>query len=362
MTNWSAVNEFNVVRPAIEFTGGVGVQRTSRPTFTWPSMAGATGYNLQVVLAGTSTTVYEANDLKGLWHVPSMDLAGGNYTIRVQALKGTDPLSAWGSGQTLRILIPPANLRSTETGFAWDAVPTAVSYTYELQNVVTLAVLYSKTQASTTFTLPAALSPGRYALRVHANFFGGASQRASLPYEIFQPATVSITSPNAATVDGTPTITWGTITGAAAYQVVVTRVGNTVPVYDRVGIVGTSHRIDRILIPGTYQIQVRAIFNGGSRTDLSAIQQLIIGPAPMVSFASGALSWNSIKSATHYELWVNYLGTPVKPKIVYQPNVLQTSYTLASSSSERTVSGMGSSCAIRKRRNIYRTLERCTEL
>ena len=133
------------------------------------------------------------------------------------------------------------------------------------------------------------------------------------------------------TVDGTPTITWGAITGAATYQVVVTRSGNTVPVYDRVGIVGTSHRIDRILIPGTYQIQVRAIFNGGSRTDLSAVQQLVIGPAPVVSFANGVLSWNSIKGATHYELWVNYLGTPVKPKIVYQPNVLQTSYTLASS-------------------------------
>ena len=129
MTNWSTVNEFDVVLPAISVTGGVGIQRSSRPTFTWPLVNGATGYNIQLVLAGTSTVAYEANDLKSLFHVPKLDLAGGNYTVRVQAMKGNHPLSAWGVGQTVRILIPPANLRSTDTGFAWDAVPTAVSYT-----------------------------------------------------------------------------------------------------------------------------------------------------------------------------------------------------------------------------------------
>lgn len=330
MTYWSAVNEFDVVLPAIAVTGGIGVQRTSRPAFTWPLVAGATGYNIQLVLAGTSTVVYEANDLKSLRHVPTMDLAGGNYTVRVHAVKGNRPLSAWGSGQTVRILIPPANLRSTETGFAWDAVPTAVSYTYDLRNSLTQAVLYSKTQLGTTFTPPAPLRPGQYTLRVYASFIGSASQWTSLSYEIFQPVTVLIQSSSAATVDSTPTITWGTITGAATYQVVVTRAGIIAAIYDRLGIVGTSHRVDRILSPGTYQIQVRAIFADGSRSNLSAKQQLVIGPAPVVTIANGVLKWNSINAATHYELWVNYLGTPVKQKIVYQPNMLRTSYTLAS--------------------------------
>ena len=330
MTNWSTVNEFDVVLPGIPVTGGIGIQRTSRRTFRWPLVTGATGYNLQVVLAGTPTVVYEANDLKGLWHVSAMDLPGGNYTVRVQAVKGTRPLSAWGTGQTVRILIPPANLRSTDTGFAWDAVPTAVSYTYELRNSLTQAVLYSTTQVGTTFTPPAPLRPGQYTLRVYASFFGSASQWTSLSHEIFQPANVSITSSNAATVDGTPTISWVAVAGAVTYEVVVTQDRYVAPVYDRPGIVGTSHRVDRILSPGTYQIQVRAIFADGSRTHLSAIQRLVIGPAPVVTFVNGILHWNSINGATHYELWVNYQGTPVKPKIVYQPNTLQTSYTLPS--------------------------------
>ncbi|MEJ7594582.1 MAG: hypothetical protein WKF77_23855 [Planctomycetaceae bacterium] len=334
MTNWSAVNEFDVVLPAISVTGGIGIQRTSRPTFTWPLVNGATGYDLQLVLAGTSTVIYEANDLKSLWHVPTIDLAGGNYTVRVHAVKGNHPISAWGTGQTVRILLPPANLRSTDTGFAWDAVPTAGSYTYELRNSLTQAVLYSKTQVSTIFTPPAPLRPGQYTLRVYASFFGSASQWTSLSHEIFQPATVSITSSSASTVDGTPTISWAAVAGAVTYEVVVTQDRYAAPVYDRLGIVGTSHRVDRILSPGTYQIQVRGIFADGSRSDLSAIQRLVIGPAPVVTFVNGILHWNSINGATHYELWVNYLGTPVKPKIVYQPNTLQTSYTLPSTLSK----------------------------
>jgi predicted phage tail protein len=246
----------------------------------------------------------------------------------VQAVKGNRPLSAWSAGQTVRILIPPANLRSTDTGFAWDAVPTAVSYTYELLNSLTQAVLYSKTQVGTSFTPPAPLGPGQYTLRVYASFFGSSSKWTSLAYEIFQPTTVSITSSNAATADATPTITWGPVAGAVTYEVVVTRAGITAPVYDRLNIVGPSHRVDRILSPGTYQIQVRAIFADGSRSALSAKQQLVIGPAPVVSFSNGVLNWNSINGASHYKLWVNYLGTPVKAKIVYQPNTLQTSYTL----------------------------------
>ena len=131
-------------------------------------------------------------------------------------------------------------------------------------------------------------------------------------------------------MDGTPTISWVAVAGAVTYEVVVTQDRYVAPVYDRPGIVGTSHRVDRILSPGTYQIQVRAIFADGSRTHLSAIQRLVIGPAPVVTFVNGILHWNSINGATHYELRVNYQGTPVKPKIVYQPNTLQTSYTLPS--------------------------------
>ncbi len=331
MTIWSTVNEFDVVLPAIPVTGGIGIQRTSRPTFTWPLVNGATGYNLEVVLEGTSTVILQANDVKALRYVPMIDLPGGNYSVRVQAMKGDRPLTARGPAQSVRILIPPANLRSTETGFAWDAVPTAVSYTYELRKTFTQAVVYSKTQAATKFTLPAPLSPGQYTFRVYAKFFGSASQWTSLPHEFFQPATVSITSSSATTVDGTPTITWGAVTGAATYEVVVSRTGVTAPIYDRLGIVGTSHRVDRILTPGTYQIQVRAIWADGSRSALSAMQQLIIGPAPTVTFVNGVLKWNSINAATHYELWVNYLGTPAKQRIIYQTKILQTSYTLASS-------------------------------
>ena len=37
-----------------------------------------------------------------------------------------------------------------------------------------------------------------------------------------------------------------------------------------------------------------------------------------------------MNQATHYELWVNYLGIPVQQKIVYQPLYVGTSWTLPS--------------------------------
>jgi len=328
-TNWSTITDFVVLAPATQLTGGIGVQATQRPTFTWQSVSGATGYDIQVFLAGSSTLVYRSNNVHGLQHVPTKDLQGGNYSVFIRALKGNRQFSAWSQAQSVHILVPPANLRSTNSGFAWDAVPMATSYTFELRNAVTQAIILSATLSETTLTLTSPLSPGRYSLRVQANVAGSSSQWSSaLAYEVFRPVAVSITSANTPTVDRTPTITWAPVAGAKNYEVVISQAGNSVPIYDQANIVGFWHQVNTALLPGTYQIQVRAGFFDGSRSNLSAVQTLVIGPAPVLSFDSGKLQWNNVNGATRYEMWVDYLGTPVQQKIVYLPSMLRTQYTL----------------------------------
>ena len=147
--------------------------------------------------------------------------------------------------------------------------------------------------------------------------------------ELFHP-TVSITSSAAATVDATPTIFWTAAPGAASYEVVVTKPGSSLPIYDRTGIVGLSHRIDVPLAISVSQIQVRAIFPDGSRSSLSKVQSLQIGIGTAVKYANGIVSWNAANQATNYELWINYLGVPNQRKIVYQPLYIATSYRLPS--------------------------------
>ena len=293
-------------------------------------MTDATGYDVSVFAAGTSTLIYSANNVSVLTHTPLQDLPAGKFTVYVRALKGTRPLSAWGNGDALWLKLPPINLRSTATGVAWDAVPFAGSYTFELRDSRGSLVVPRQSQTGTTFDPAIPLTPGQYSLRVFTNFSNLSSNwSATYAFELFRPP-VAITSSGAATVDATPTITWTSAPGAATYELVVTRSGSVVPVYARTGITTTSHRIDIPLTNGIHQIQVRWIFADGSRSSWSPAQQLLIGPAASLTYAAGKLSWSSVNAATNYELWINYLGSPAQGKIVYQPLYVGTSYTLPS--------------------------------
>ena len=329
-TNWSDAADFEILAPPIQLTSGGGDSRNPRPTFTWTAVEGATGYDVYVDSKSFPFPRYIANNVQGLTHTPVHDLPAGKFTVSVRALKGTRQISYWGSGSPLWVKLPPKGLRISSVGVAWDVVPFAASYTFELRGSSGQLLIPVMTTTGTSFNLQTPLNPGQYTLRVFANFSNSSSNWSPVTIlELFRPATV-ITSPNAATADATPVITWATATGATSYEIQVTRQGSSVPVYSRSGIQGTSHRIDTALSNGINLIQVRGHYPDGSRTLWSYAQQLLIGPAPTLTYSAGRLSWNSVNQATHYELWVNYLGIPVQQKIVYQPLYVGTSWTLPS--------------------------------
>jgi hypothetical protein len=297
---------------------------------TWAAVNGATGYDVYVYLQNSATLVDSAKNVKTLTHTPQKDLPGGKLLVYVRALKNTQPISAWGTGNVLWMKLPPTNLRTTETGFAWNVARQAGSYTFELRGTNGALYVPRKTQSGTTIDFGKPLPPGKYSLRVFVSYSKVSSVWSeTLTVELFHPP-VSITSSGAATVDATPTISWTAATGASSYEVLVTKPGSSLPIYTRTGITGTSHRIDVPLAAGISQIQVRAIFPDGSRSSLSTVQSLTIGIGTPVTFSGGALSWNSVNGATNYELWINYLGTPNRRQIVYDSMYLKTSYKLPS--------------------------------
>jgi ELWxxDGT repeat protein len=330
LTAWSTVNEFVVLTPPVTLTAGVGDQRSPRPTFVWSGVNGATGYDVRVFLPDGKTLVYSADSVTGVSHTPTQDLPACKFVVNVRALKNSQPLSAWSAGDALWMKLPPKNLRTTATGFAWDAVPFAGSYTFELRGTSGALYLPRKTQTGTTIELTTPLPPGRYTLRVFASYPKASSNwTETFSTEVFR-SPVTITSSTAPTVDATPTISWTAATGASSYEVLVTKPGSSVPIYTRTGITSTSHRIDVPLANGISQFQVRAIFPDGSRSSLSDVQSLTIGIGTPVTFSAGSLSWNSVNGATNYELWINYLGTPNRRQVVYDPMYLTTSYKLPS--------------------------------
>ena len=327
-TDWSDLTEFQVLNPPIPLVSGAGDWKTSRPTIAWNAVDGATGYDVLVQAEESSSVVYEAKNLKGLSHVVNEDLPSGRFRIFVRAVRGTQPHSVRGQGTVIWMKLPPTGLRHTLTGVAWDAVPLAVTYSLELRNSRGTLVMPRTTQSSSTFDPATSLEPGQYTLRVFANFQGASSNWSqTYAFELFHPP-VQITSPATPTADATPVITWTTAAGASAYEIAVTREGTTALAYARGEISGTSHRIATALPNGQYRIAVRALFPDGSRSTWSAAQRLSIGRAVSITAGSRKLNWDSLSGATHYEVWINLLGTNPRAKIVHQPVQLTTEFTL----------------------------------
>jgi ELWxxDGT repeat protein len=328
-SDWSAPKSFDILLPAIRLTS-VGVSRSSRPLFTWNTVAGATHYELSVRRSDGSIA-YTATGIRGVSHALVQDLAAGSYSVVVQAMNGVRPLTIAGPGDALSVLLPPKILTATNVGISWTSVSEAVTYTMELRNAAGQSYVPRMTVAQPSVGLTPPLVPGQYSVRIFSNFRNGSSDwTASFPFEVFRPAT-RITSSNAPTADATPIISWAPVAGASGYEIQAARTAAGPAVYTRTGITTANHRIETALPAGVNFITVRALFADGSRTYWSAPQQLMIGPAPTLTYSGQTVSWNPVNQATHFELWINFLGTPQQQKkIVYNRNYLTNNYQLPS--------------------------------
>lgn len=337
LSDWSPLTEFEVLAAPVVLTSGDGVVLDARTTLMWQAVPGATGYDVRIIPVGSSVPSYLAANVPGTTHRLTRGLPSGQFTIYVRALKGSRSFSAWGSGDLLFVRLPPSGLRTTgtvvagNTSIEWNSVPFATSYTLEIRDTTNgERVLPDQTLTTTSFTPSVPFDAGRYSVRVRSNYATGQSSNwsAVLAFELFRPA-LSITSSNAATTDATPVITWSSAPAASSYEIYASQSGNSASVYQRAGLIGTSHRIEIPLAAGVNQIWIRGHFADGSRTVWSVALQLVIGPAPVIIGTNIGFSWATVKASTHYELWLNYLG-PNEPirKVVYDPVYVSTSFIL----------------------------------
>ncbi len=330
-TAWSEVRKFSVLALPVQLKSGLGISSSARPVFGWDPIDGATGYDIELYSAETMELVYSVRNIRGLNHTPSKDLPAGRVTVYIRAMKGTRPLSGWGNGHELFLKLPPVGLKGNATQVAWDAVPSAVSYTFELRNHNGALVVPRTNTRNTSFNLAESLPPGRYTLRVFAIFADIVSEWSpTFAFELFRPP-VLITSSDSPTADATPVITWRRSPDAVSYEVIVTRPGSEVPVYHRRNVTGTLHEIEVALPNGINQIQVRATFADGSTSALNISQKIFVGPAPVLSYVDGKVSWNRVNASTGYELWIDYLGSPLQTRIVHRPLYLRNQYSLPNS-------------------------------
>ena len=322
---------------------GMGVSAT--PTYTWNALLEADDYYLWVnnsagapVLQGWYSASSVCNGTT-CSVTPATSLSRGYFTWWIQARNafGTGPWSAGlgftvGSVPAAPTLLGPSGtgIQTTPT-YAWHAVADADAYYLWVNNAAGVPVvqewhdasLICATDCSVTPSVP--LPPGYATWWVQArNASGDGPWSAGMSFTVGSlPSPATLVSPSTSGVSMLPTYTWNAVTGATDYYLWVNNAAGT-PVV-QAWLSGTAVCLGStcsatpatVLTPGskTWWIQTRnASGDGAWSTAMSFIVGELPGVATLVDptgagiGASPVFRWNTVATATDYELWVNGPG------------------------------------------------------
>jgi hypothetical protein len=243
---WAGVWSFVTTLSQPSLTAQVSPVVTLTPTLTWGSVTGASTYTVAVTSSdGTqayTTTVSVTSAL-----VPAQKLVwNGSYSWSVIAANGqTPPMTPEVSGagtssfttvgipQVMSLISPTnmsSNLSTTSVTLSWESAANATSYTAQVSTVSDFSTtLYKQNNSpSTTMTLTSLASGTIYYWRAGAKDQAGNGNEWAGPWSfvttLSQPSLTAQVSP---VVTLTPTLTWGSVTGASSYNVLVTVTSNS---------------------------------------------------------------------------------------------------------------------------------------
>jgi hypothetical protein len=175
------------------------------------------------------------------------------------------------------------------------------------------------------------LLPGQYAVWVR-ELDGNVPVSAWSPRHIFAQLDppLNVTGGLNPGLDHTPVLTWQTRSDALSYEIYIARSGIAGAVYRQAGLSTGTHRVPVPLGNGSFTVWVRAALPNNRFTAWGTGQTLMIGATVVISRAGSLLTWNSVREATHYELWINYEGgeQAKQPKMIHEAFYTSTSFQL----------------------------------
>ncbi len=107
----------------------------------------------------------------------------------------------------------------------------------------------------------------------------------------------------------------------------------------------TSHRVAATLPDDTYSVSIEAMLPNGARTARGVVnssggfdlKRMIVGGAPKnVVLTSSRVSWQTVNSATKYDVWINYLSPAGKTERILRQDVFGTELPLPANPMSRT--------------------------
>jgi len=317
------------------------------PTLDWGSVSGATSYRVQVDDNSGFTSPEIDHATSNTSYTPSGALADGTYYWRVQASNSCGSGSWSGVWSfTIETSCPtpsPPSLYSPSNGSStcdttpylnWSSVSEATSYRIQVDdNSSFTASAIDTTTSNSNYTPGTALAPGTYYWRARASNACGDSSWSSVwsVTVLSTPGAPSLVSPSngSTTDDSTPTLDWGSVSGATSYRVQVDdNSGFTSPEIDQTTS-NTSYTPSSALADDTYYWRVQASNSCGSGS-WSAVWSFTIEiscpapPAPSLSSPSNGsstcdttpyLDWSSVSEATFYRIQVDDSSSFSSPAI-----------------------------------------------
>ena len=316
---WAGFQLGGIGRPTV--TGPGGSQSSLRPTVSWTTADGATGYEVRITDLTTNTSVFTNAPASGNAWSPTADLfSGRSYRVWVRAVSGGS-VGAWSNPQDFTVAVPDTigpvgSANEIRPTFSWTGVAGAASYAIRVNDVSAglTNVFPGLTVSGTSWQPPADLASGRtYTWQVRA--LNQAGLGAWSPLESFTVDRPVTTGPASGVTALRPAFTWTGVTGASRYEIIVN--DKTAGVVNRfkTQVTGTTWTPPVDLVSGrTYTWQVRALRPQGlgrwSPLATVAIgRPTLLGPSGDWNDQRPTFTWSGIGGAPTYQIRVDDLTT-----------------------------------------------------
>jgi hypothetical protein len=291
-SKWSTVRKFRTaVLPPTLNTPTDGANLTyNRPTFTWNTVTGTTGYTIQISRNSLFTQLVSTTSVTTTTYTVTADLPI-NIPLwwRVQS-RATNGPSAWSTARTAITALPPsvpalsapANSGLT-TNYTprldWkdSTVPVGTTFLkYELQLAANstftspTSTAISGTETNSEYTLPTNLTPNTtYYWRVRSYNTDGEYGNWSTAYKLrtaVLPPTLSTPTDGTNLTYNRPTFNWNAVTGATGYTIQISRNDLFTQLVSTTAVTPTTYTVTTDLPANVtlwWRVQARAV-NGPS--------------------------------------------------------------------------------------------------
>ncbi|MFO0428584.1 MAG: GEVED domain-containing protein, partial [Planctomyces sp.] len=345
----TALNRGNVAAPVatysfrvvpIEVTAPATDVGTLRPQITWTAVAGTKSYFVEVTSVLTGNIVHSATILTSGVTPPALpnqytlpvNLPLGSYRVRVRATDAADLPGDFSAIRTFNVRAattvtgPVGSIDVRRPTITWNAIPGAVSYRVQLDNMTDNVSVLNPVSGitSTSWIVPVDLKLAEYRVRVTGFTANGIASFESAPWTFrVTPATTTLT-PLGRLPDSTPTFGWNVIAGADQYELIVRnkRYDSTAVVISQLSLNTTSFTQPTNLPLGRYTYQIRGINNpavAGQAKIFSAyspVYEFVITAPPVITQPQDATF-----STRPVFQWTNPLGSEKNDLVVTQVGV-----------------------------------------